>query len=92
MGSPASSRLLEGYKLDETKQLLWHKRVLEVTKKLELWNVRMEGAVESVLPGCARTYESENHSRYTVVSLDIAAFCLDSGALPIRSKNETDSV
>ena len=33
---------LEGYKLDETKQRLWHKRVLEVTKKLELWNVRME--------------------------------------------------
>ena len=30
MGSPASSRLLEGYKLDETKkQRLWHKRVLE---------------------------------------------------------------
>ena len=33
-----------------------------------------------------------NHSRYTVVSVDVAAFCLDDGALPIRSKNETDSV
>ena len=42
MGSPALSRLLEGYKLDETKQQLWHRRGLEVTKKLELWNVRME--------------------------------------------------
>ena len=42
MGSPASSRLLEGYTLDEAKQRLWHRRVLEVTKKLERWNVRME--------------------------------------------------
>ena len=42
MYSPASSRLLEGYKLDETKQRFWHRRVLEVTKKLEQWNVRME--------------------------------------------------
>ena len=33
-GCPALSRLLEGYKLDETKQRLWHRRVLEVTKKL----------------------------------------------------------
>ena len=50
------------------------------------------GAVASVLLGCARTYESENHSRYAVVSMDVAAFCLDGGALPVRSKNETDSV
>ena len=42
--------------------------------------------------GCAKSYESENHSRYTVVSMDVAAFCLDGGALPVRSKNETDSV
>ena len=54
------------------------------------WN--SAGAVASELPGCARTYESENHSRYTVVSMDVAAFCLDSGVLPIRSRNETDSV
>ena len=33
-GCPALSRLLERYKLDETKQRLWHRRVLEVTKKL----------------------------------------------------------
>ena len=35
---------------------------------------------------------SQNHSRYTVVSMDVAAFCLDGGALPVRSKNETDSL
>ena len=46
----------------------------------------------SVFPGRARSYESENHSGYTVVSMDVAAFCLDGGALPVRSKNETDSV
>ena len=28
----------------------------------------------------------------TVVSMDVAAFCLDGGALPVRSKNETDSI
>ena len=53
------------------------KRVLEVTNwscgTCE-WN--SAGAVASVLPGCARSYESENHSRYTVVSMDVAAFCL----------------
>ena len=54
------------------------------------WN--SAGAVASVLPGRARVYESENHSRYAVVSMDVAAFCLDGGALPVRSKNETDSV
>ena len=54
------------------------------------WN--SAGAVASVLLGCAKSYESENHSRCTVVSMDVAAFCLDGGALPVRSKNETDSV
>ena len=39
-----------------------------------------------------RTYESEDHSRYAVVPMDVAAFCLDGGALPLRSRNETDSV
>ena len=48
------------------------------------------GTVASVLP--ARTHESENHSRYAVVSMDVAAFRLDGGALPVRSKNEADSV
>ena len=49
---PALSRLLEGYKLDETKQRHWYRRVLEVTKKLEQWNVEWNsaGAVASVLP------------------------------------------
>ena len=36
--------------------------------------------------------KNENHSLYTVVSMDVAAFCLDGGALSVRSKNETDSV
>ena len=54
------------------------------------WNSAF--AVASVLPGRARTYENENHSRYAVVSIDVAAFRLDGGALPVRSKNETDSV
>ena len=48
-GSPASSRLLEGYKLDETKQRLWHRRVLDDIKKFELWNVRKEQ--------CRRSFE-----------------------------------
>ena len=51
------------------------------------WN--SAGAVASVSPGCARSFESENHSRYTVVSMDVAAFCLDGGALssPIKERN-----
>ena len=32
MESPASLRLREEYKLDETKQRLWHKRVLESSR------------------------------------------------------------
>ena len=54
------------------------------------WN--SAGSVASVSPGCTRAHESENHSRYTVVSKDVAAFSVDRGALPVRSKNETDSV
>ena len=71
---------------------LWHRRVLEDTKRLERWNVRMEQCRRSCAVGRARTYASENHSRYAVVSMDVAAFCVDGGALPVRSKNETDSV
>ena len=41
-GGPSIVEIARRVKLDETKQRLWHKRVLEVTKKLELWNVRME--------------------------------------------------
>ena len=71
----------------------WHRRVLEVTKRLERWNGRMEQCRRSsVFPGRARKCESENHSRCAVVSMDVAAFCLDGGALPVRSKNETGSV
>ena len=33
-----------------------------------------------------------SHSRYAVVSMDVAAFCVDGGSLPVRLKNETDSV
>ena len=54
------------------------------------WN--SAGPVASALPGCARAHESESHSRYTVVSMDVAAFSVDGGALPVRSENETDSV
>ena len=57
---------------------------------------RANGTVQAQLRayylGRARAYETENHSKYTVVSMDVAAFCLDGGALPVRSKNETDSV
>ena len=47
--------------------------------------------VQSVLPGCARAHESESHSWYTAVSMDVAASSVDGGALPVRSENETDS-
>ena len=76
MGSPTLSRSLEGYKIDETKQLLSHRRVLEDTRDWSggtcEWN--SAGAVASVLPGCTRTHESENHSKYAVVSMHVAAF------------------
>ena len=88
MEPPASSRLLEGNKFDETKQRLWHKRVLEVIKKLELWTCEWNSASTVA----SELFERENHSRYTVVSMDVAAFCLDGGALSVRPKNETDSV
>ena len=42
MGSPALSTSLGEKKLDVTKQRLWHRRVLDDTKRLERWNVRME--------------------------------------------------
>ena len=54
------------------------------------WN--SAGAVASVFSGRAKSNASQNHSRYIVVSMDVTAFCLDGGALPVRSKNETDSV
>ena len=54
------------------------------------WN--SAGSVAGVLPGRARTHESESHSGHTVVSMDVAAFSLGGGALPVRSENETDPV
>ena len=42
-----------------------------------------------------RAFDSENHSRYAAMELfpwNVAALCLDGGALSVRSKNETDSV
>ena len=45
------------------------------------WN--SAGAVAGVLPGCARTHESESHSTHTVVSMDVAAVSVDGGALPV---------
>ena len=36
--------------------------------------------------------KSESHTRHKVVSMDVAAFSVDGGALPVRSENETDSV
>ena len=50
------------------------------------------GAVERANGTVQAQLRDENHSRYAVVSRDVAAFCLDGGALPVRSKNETDSV
>ena len=41
------------------------------------------GAVASVFSGCAKSNASQNHSRYTDVSMDVASFCLDGGALPV---------
>ena len=95
MGSPALSRPHEGYKLDVTKQRLWHRRVLEDTKRLERWNVRMEQcrpSCERITWMCKNAFKSESHPWCTVVSMDVAAFTVDGGAPPVRSKNETDSV
>ena len=92
MESPALSRSLGEYKLDVKKQRLWHRRVLEDTKRSGTCEWNSAGAVASVLPGRARAHESEHHSRYAVVSMDVAAFSVDGGALPVRSENETYSV
>ena len=54
------------------------------------WN--SAGSVAGVLPGRARTHESESHYGHTVVSMDVAAFSVDGGALPVRFENDTDPV
>ena len=94
MESPVLSRSLGEYKFDVTRQRLWHRLVLEDIKRWRSgtceWN--SAGAVASVLLGRAKTHECESHSQYTVVSMDVAAFSVDGGALPVRSENETDSV
>ena len=86
-GEPSIVEIARRLQARRDKQRLWHRRVLEDTK---IWN--SAGLVASVLLGCARTHESESHSRYTVVSMDVAAFSVDGGALPVRSEKETDSV
>ena len=48
------------------------------------------GSVAGVLLGRARTHESESHSWYTVVTIDVAAFSVDGGwcaTSPIRERN-----
>ena len=75
-GEPSIVEIARKVQVRRDNQRLWHKRVFGVTKKLELfgtceWN--SAGAVASVLLGRARAYESENHSRHTVVSMDVAA-------------------
>ena len=59
---------------------------------VERANGTVQAHLRAYFSRCAKSNESENHSRFIVVSVDVAAFCLDGGALPIRSKNETDSV
>ena len=54
------------------------------------WNG--SGSIACVLSGRAGSHEGASHSWHTVVSMDVAAFSLDGGALPVRSENETDSV
>ena len=83
-GVSALSRSLGEHKLDVTRQRLWYKSSSGTCE----WN--SAGSVAGVLPG-PRTHESESQSWYTVVSMDVAAFSLDGGALPVRSKNETHS-
>ena len=53
MVSPALSRSLGEYKLDVTRQRLWHRRVLDDIKKFVQWNVRMEQCTRS----CGRISE-----------------------------------
>ena len=94
MGSPALSRLLEGYKkLDETND----SGTDECWRSPRNWSCgtcerNSAVAVASVLPARAKSYESENHSGYTVASMDVVAFSVDGASLPVRSENETDSV
>ena len=92
MESPALSRSLGEYKLDVTRQRLWHRRVLVDIKRLEQWNVRMEQAQLRAYYLDVQERMQVSHSWYTDVSTDVAAFSVDGGALPVRSENETDSV
>ena len=45
------------------------------------------GSVAGILPGRARTHESESHPWHTVVPMDVAAFSVDGGASPIRERD-----
>ena len=57
---------------------------------------RANGTVQAQLRAyyldAQRTHESKSHSRHTIVSMNVATFSVDGGALPVRSGNETDSV
>ena len=94
-GSPALSRSLEGYKPDLTKQRLWHRRVLEDTKRLERWNVRME----QCRPSCERHYLDVQERMKVIVipGTQLFPWMLRHSVwtvVPYQSdqKNETDSV
>ena len=85
MESPALLRLREEYKLDETNDDFGINECWRSSRNWSCgtceWN--SAGTVASTFSGCAKSNESENHSRYTVVSMDVATFCLDGGALPV---------
>ena len=59
---------------------------------VERANATVQAQLQAYYLDVQRTHESESHSRHTVVSMDVAAFSVDGGALPVRSENKTDSV
>ena len=95
MGSPALSRSLGEYKFDVTKRATLVQTSVGGHQEIgavERANGTVQAQLRAFAHGCARTHESESHSRHTAVSMDVAAFSVDGGALPVRSENETDSV
>ena len=86
-GGPASSRLLEGYRLEATKQRLWHRRVLEDTKKLEQWNVRMEQcrcSCERITWTCKNVSFQVRSCSHGSCGIQFGRWCATS---PIRERN-----
>ena len=95
-GCPALSRLLEGYKLDETKQRLWHRRVLEVTKKIGAVE-RATGTVQAQLRACYLDVQERMKKRIIPSTQLFPSMLRHSVWTGVRyqsdrSKNETDSV